>query len=62
MTWIPQCHQGDFMALGVYGQYIYINPVKKVVIVKNSADSKWRSGSETNYVTMTCFQAVANSI
>ncbi|MBU2514276.1 beta-lactamase family protein [bacterium] len=60
--WIPEFPQGDFMALGVYGQYIYINPGKKVVIVKNSADSEWRSGADTNYITMSCFQTVANEI
>ncbi len=28
---------GDFMACGVYGQFIYISPSKNVVIAKNSA-------------------------
>ena len=26
--WIPEGDQGEFMAIGVYGQWIYVNPEK----------------------------------
>ncbi len=50
--WIPEHPKGDFMARGVYGQYIYINPEKRVVIVKNSAYPQWTVNSKTNSVIM----------
>ena len=60
--WIPNEPQGDFMARGVYGQYIYINPEKNVIIVKNSADPFWRSGGEESLITIKMFQQIANSL
>lgn len=35
--WIPQGADGDYSAVGVWGQYIYVNPKKEVVIVKTSS-------------------------
>lgn len=57
--WIPEHPKGDFMALGVYGQYIYVNPGKRVVIVKLSANPYWRDDLETNSVMMAWFQELA---
>jgi CubicO group peptidase (beta-lactamase class C family) len=36
--WIPAGNEGEFTAIGVWGQYIYVNPTKKLIIVKNSVD------------------------
>ncbi len=36
--WIPPEPDGDFMALGVYGQMIYIDPKNQLIIVKNAAN------------------------
>ncbi len=36
--WIPDGTEGEFLARGVYNQYIYINPTTETVIVKNSAN------------------------
>lgn len=36
--WIPEGEEGEFMAIGVYGQWIYVNPSRNVIIVKTSAD------------------------
>ncbi len=35
--WVPKGSQGEYFAVGVYGQYIYIDPNAGIVIVKNSA-------------------------
>jgi CubicO group peptidase (beta-lactamase class C family) len=35
--WIPQGNEGVFMAQGIYGQCIYVNPSRNVVIVQTSA-------------------------
>jgi CubicO group peptidase (beta-lactamase class C family) len=60
--WIPENPDDDFMAIGVHGQFIYINPKRKVVIVKSSADPFWRSGSETNYAVVAGLQHIARSL
>ena len=60
--WLPPKHKNDFMARGVYGQYIYVNPEEKVVIVKHSADPFWRAGSEENYKTTAMFQSITASL
>ncbi len=36
--WIPERSDGDFVAIGVYNQYIYVDPHKDLVVVKNSAN------------------------
>ncbi len=41
--WLPS-QSGDFMAQGILGQYIYVNPAKKLIIVrlgKNYGDVNW---------------------
>jgi len=44
--WIPQSSQGEFLAVGVYNQFIYVNPVENVIIVKSSAYSSYGTGDE----------------
>ena len=36
--WLPENPQGDFVAIGIWGQYIYVHPAKQLIIVKNSVD------------------------
>ncbi len=35
--WTPERADGEFFAIGIYGQYIYVNPKAGIVIAKNSA-------------------------
>jgi CubicO group peptidase (beta-lactamase class C family) len=39
--WIPEGNQGEFMAIGVYNQFIYVAPQSNMVIVKLSANSAY---------------------
>ncbi len=39
--WIPEGEVGEFMAIGVYNQNIYINPTTNTVIVKLSANPRF---------------------
>ena len=39
--WIPASTQGEFMAIGVFHQMIYINPTTQTVIVKNAANPRY---------------------
>lgn len=44
--WWMTTLKGDYMAQGILGQYIYINPAKNIVIVrlgKNYGNANWRS-------------------
>lgn len=43
--WIPMPqfgpNAGDYTACGIYGQYIYVNPARGIVIAKNAADREF---------------------
>lgn len=43
--WIPAGNQGEFMARGIYNQYIYVNPTTQTVIVKTSANPNFNDRS-----------------
>lgn len=59
--WIPEGDQNEFMAIGVYGQWIYVNPSKQVIIVKTSADPDFTSKDyEPKHVEF--FRAIADGI
>ncbi|MEH6558273.1 MAG: serine hydrolase [Oceanicoccus sp.] len=39
--WIPETTEGEYSAIGVYNQFIYVNPTRDLVIVKLSAYSDY---------------------
>jgi CubicO group peptidase (beta-lactamase class C family) len=41
--WIPQGEDGEFSAIGVYNQFVYVDPSREVVIVKLSANRTYGS-------------------
>ncbi len=56
--WIPENANGDVMARGIYGQYIYISPRNDTVIVVNAADRGFEEpGVDAENVAM--LQAIA---
>lgn len=58
--WIPSEPDGDFMALGVYGQTIYVNPRSRLVIVKNSVDLDFQENDfEHTQITLALWRAIA---
>ena len=44
--WIPLGAEDEFMAQGIYGQFIYVDPSNDLVIVKNSANSRYTDKSQ----------------
>ncbi|WP_444998368.1 serine hydrolase domain-containing protein [Aliikangiella sp. IMCC44359] len=60
--WIPQGEGRDFLAKGIYGQYIYVSPQYETVIVKTSADPKWKSADIKNKLTIKMFQSIARNL
>ncbi|MBB3993383.1 hypothetical protein GGR95_001011 [Sulfitobacter undariae] len=60
--WVPQgAVAGEFMARGIYGQYIYINRARGIVIATNAADRKFREPGVSDQ-NVALFRAIANSI
>ena len=60
--WIPGGDKGEFMAVGVYNQFIYIAPESKTVIVKLSANSAYGTPDDamasSEFETIEFFRAV----
>jgi CubicO group peptidase (beta-lactamase class C family) len=54
--WVPDGTEGEFTAIGIYGQYIYVNPAREVVIVKTSADPLF---DERDMETVAMFRSIA---
>jgi len=54
--------EGEFLAIGVYGQYIYVNQPEKLVIVKNSTDLGFMDERGSMSETIEFFRAVADSL
>ncbi|APE44291.1 6-aminohexanoate hydrolase [Sulfitobacter alexandrii] len=60
--WIPDgSAPGEYMARGIYGQYIYIDTARQVVIVTTAADRQFRApGANDQNVDM--FRAIARNL
>jgi hypothetical protein len=62
--WVPldsAAHGGDYFARGIYGQYIYINPARNVVVALNAADTGFEEpGVEEE--NLTALRAIAESL
>lgn len=57
--WIPEEPQGDFLAIGVWGQYIYVDPAREVIIVKTSADPFF---DDNDHESVAVFRAIASLV
>lgn len=58
--WLPVGTEHEFVAIGVFGQWIYINPVKNVIIVKTSADAGFEDDDKEKK-TIAFFREIANA-
>ncbi len=60
--WIPVgAHEGEFLARGVYGQYIYFDQPRGVLIVTTGADRKFRDDG-VNEENIEMFRSIAQSL
>lgn len=57
--WVPENPQGDFLAIGVWGQFIYVDPEREVIIVKTGADPEF---DDNDHETVAAFRAIAASV
>jgi len=60
--WLPaDGDEGEYFARGIYGQYIYVNPTKGVVIALNSADRDFTEDG-ANLQNIEMFRVIASRI
>jgi CubicO group peptidase (beta-lactamase class C family) len=61
--WIPAGDRGEFSAIGVYNQFVYVDPASNTTIVKLSANRRYGTSTEesTNreMETIAFLQAIA---
>jgi CubicO group peptidase (beta-lactamase class C family) len=64
--WVPKNSNEEFFAIGIYGQYIYVNRPARVVIVKTSAhrdfDNDGKYGALIEEETIEMFRGIAAGI
>ena len=59
--WIPEGTEGEFLAMGIYGQAIYLNPERNMVIVKTSAYKDYEEdGEKMELESIEFFRGIAN--
>ncbi|MEG9861740.1 MAG: serine hydrolase [Parvularculales bacterium] len=44
--WVPSGDEGEFSAIGIYNQFVYVNPARHSVIVKLSANRAYGTSTE----------------
>lgn len=61
--WVPWGNEGDFMAIGIYGQAIYVNPSLNIVIAKTSAYKGYeRDGEAMELESVAFMRAIASAL
>jgi CubicO group peptidase (beta-lactamase class C family) len=64
--WLMEGTEGEYSAIGVYNQFVYVNPARKLVITKLSGNPTYgTSTDETTYrehETVEMFRAIARQI
>ncbi|GJL97018.1 MAG: hypothetical protein DHS20C06_08350 [Hyphobacterium sp.] len=57
--WFPETDRDEFFAAGIYGQYIWVDPSRNIVISRFAADPAW--GAHTGE-TFAAFRAIAADV
>ncbi len=57
--WFPETDRDEFFAAGIYGQYIWVDPSRNLVISRFAADPQW--GPHTAE-TFAAFRAIASEV
>ena len=64
--WIPKADPGAFSAIGVYNQFVYVDPAREVVVVKLSANRRygtsWEESDNREAENMELLRAVARQV
>lgn len=66
LWWLPREADGPYSAVGIYNQFIYVDPAHDLVIVKTSANSDYgQTNDETSWredETVALFEAIAATV
>lgn len=54
--WVPEGDEGDVLAMGIWGQFVYVHPGRRIVIVKTSTDPGF---ADRTRETVAAFRAIA---
>ena len=65
--WVPMPQEGpskgDYFGVGIYGQYVYVNPAMNMVIAKNAADREFTveqsNGQDSMNMNIDIFRSLA---
>lgn len=64
--WLPEGDQGEFSAIGVYNQFVYVDPRQETVIVKLSANPAYgtstREADNRDLENLTALRAISRAI
>ncbi len=61
--WVPEKPDGDYLAIGIYGQAIYIYPRYNIVIAKTSAYENYnKDGDDMEIESIEMFRAIARGM
>jgi CubicO group peptidase (beta-lactamase class C family) len=64
--WVPEGDEGEYSAIGVYNQFIYVNPARRLVIVKLSANSDYATAedgsADKEFETIELFRAIGRHL
>ena len=61
--WIPPHSTGDYFAVGIYDQFVYVHPSKQLVIAKLSADFNFKNDNgRIKAQHLSLFQEIARQI
>lgn len=61
--WLPEGDYNDYLALGIHGQAIYVNPHCGIVIAKTSAYKEYyEDGEEMELESISVFRAIASAL
>ena len=61
--WIPLYPDGDYSAIGIYGQFVYVNPKHGVVIAKTSTYPNYPiDGPYVDHEALLAFQQIARAL
>ncbi len=58
----PDARPGEFFAVGVYGQFIYVNQPENIIIVKNSADRDFMNKLDSKHESISFFRAITDKL
>ncbi|WP_300526791.1 serine hydrolase [Maricaulis sp.] len=55
--WVPEGYDGEYFMAGVYGQYVWVDTRRNIVIARTAADPEWGARTEESLTAMRALAA-----